>query len=133
MTEEQKDPQYPDFDPAIVQDFFEHHYKDRGMLKWQGYYLSDHTSALNKQAKEEEERLSIRPKPVMTPQEISAVLEKSYADHYEISMQMYSTSSDRTLEPDITGFVQGYDQSIIVLDTGRRLDLLDIRHANLNK
>lgn len=131
--EENINEKYPDYDPKIVQQFFDHDYQDRGMLKWQGFFLSDHTSALNKQAKDENDRLKIKPKPVMTPQEIIAVLEKSYADHYEVSLQLYSTNSDRTLEPDKTGFVQGYDRSIIVMDNGDKVDLLDIRHAELMK
>ncbi|KMO57928.1 phage infection protein, partial [Lacticaseibacillus rhamnosus] len=33
---------------ALVADFFANRYIDRGMRKWQGYYLSDHTAALKK-------------------------------------------------------------------------------------
>lgn len=28
--------------------FFSHDYQDRGMVKWQGYYLSDHTEDVKK-------------------------------------------------------------------------------------
>ncbi len=35
---------------ALVADFFANRYIDRGMRKWQGYYLSDHTAALKKGA-----------------------------------------------------------------------------------
>ena len=38
-----------EFDLATVKHFFEHDYHDRGMMKWQGFYLSDHTAALNQQ------------------------------------------------------------------------------------
>lgn len=38
---------------AMVADFFANRYFDRGMRKWQGYYLSDHTAALKKQSKSE--------------------------------------------------------------------------------
>ena len=34
------------FDEQRVQHFFEREYVDRGIVKWQGYFLSDHTSAL---------------------------------------------------------------------------------------
>lgn len=34
------------FDEHRVQHFFDHEYVDRGIVKWQGYFLSDHTSAL---------------------------------------------------------------------------------------
>lgn len=41
------------YDPARVQDFFDNYYKDRGVVKWQGFFLSDHTAALKKQAADE--------------------------------------------------------------------------------
>lgn len=39
------------FEMAVVNYFFEHDYHDRGMLKWQGFYLSDHTAALKEMKK----------------------------------------------------------------------------------
>ncbi|TFZ24236.1 hypothetical protein E2P76_15695 [Lactiplantibacillus plantarum] len=39
-----------DFDLGTVKHFFDHDYHDRGMVKWQGFYLSDHTAALHQQA-----------------------------------------------------------------------------------
>ena len=41
MTEDYK------FDSKVVQQF-SNEYQDRGMLKWQVFYLSDQTSKLNK-------------------------------------------------------------------------------------
>ncbi|MBA1394127.1 hypothetical protein EQ500_09685 [Lactobacillus sp. XV13L] len=35
------------FDPRLVQSFLTE-YQDQGMLKWQGFYLSDHTSKLDR-------------------------------------------------------------------------------------
>ncbi|WP_173005340.1 hypothetical protein AAEX98_02805 [Lactobacillus helveticus] len=35
-----------EFDLGTVKHFFEHDYHDRGMMKWQGFYLSDHTATL---------------------------------------------------------------------------------------
>ena len=43
------------FDPALVQRFLDD-YQDRGMMKWQGFMLSDHTAKLNKKAKAQAER-----------------------------------------------------------------------------
>ncbi|WP_051393814.1 hypothetical protein, partial [Fructilactobacillus florum] len=37
------------FNQEIVDRFFKYDYHDRGMVKWQGFYLSDHTTAMNKQ------------------------------------------------------------------------------------
>lgn len=39
-------------DDQTVQNFFDYYYHDRGMLKWQGFMLSDHVSALRKEQRE---------------------------------------------------------------------------------
>lgn len=39
-------------DDRTVQNFFDYYYHDRGMLKWQGFMLSDHVSALRKEQRE---------------------------------------------------------------------------------
>ncbi|WP_273709356.1 hypothetical protein [Leuconostoc mesenteroides] len=36
---------YDDFS-ALINNYFQHDYRERGIKKWQGYFLSDHTSAL---------------------------------------------------------------------------------------
>ena len=41
--------------------FFKHDYHDRGMIKWQGYYLSDHTEHVNKIAHEVKHANQARP------------------------------------------------------------------------
>ncbi|BAX68182.1 hypothetical protein [Latilactobacillus sakei] len=38
------------FDNKLVTQFLKHDYHDRGMMKWQGFYLSDHTSVRAKEA-----------------------------------------------------------------------------------
>ena len=35
-------------DERFAENFFKNYYHDRGMLKWQGFYLSDHLNALKK-------------------------------------------------------------------------------------
>ncbi|MBA1392647.1 hypothetical protein EQ500_01950 [Lactobacillus sp. XV13L] len=44
------------FDPNLVQQFL-NEYHDRGMLKWQGFYLSDHTAKLNQCEKQSAAKL----------------------------------------------------------------------------
>ncbi|MCI1923190.1 MAG: hypothetical protein LKJ64_03860 [Lentilactobacillus buchneri] len=50
------------FDMDIVNNFFKHDYHDRGMAKWQGFFLSDHTAALKKQKAKEAQQQIIEPK-----------------------------------------------------------------------
>lgn len=32
----------------VANDFFKNYYKDRGKIKWSGFFLSEHTAALKK-------------------------------------------------------------------------------------
>lgn len=50
--------QYPTKEAEqLAQHFFIHRYHDRGMLKWQGFFLSDHTAALDRMQKTKPEKL----------------------------------------------------------------------------
>lgn len=33
---------------TLINNYFQHDYRDRGIKKWRGFFLSDHTSALRK-------------------------------------------------------------------------------------
>lgn len=59
-------------------------YKDRGILKWQGMILSDHTDALKKELSNYHE---IEPKVEMSEEEISIVLHKAYKNSHPVSIQ----------------------------------------------
>ncbi len=59
-------------------------YKDRGILKWQGMMLSDHTEALKKMKNEVS---VIAGKDEMNAIEISQVLHRAYATNSPVSIQ----------------------------------------------
>ncbi|MDF4028935.1 hypothetical protein [Lactobacillus delbrueckii] len=48
-----------EFDQRVT-DFFAH-YQDRGMKKWAGFFLSDHTAMINKETRQK--RLRTKKKP----------------------------------------------------------------------
>jgi hypothetical protein len=33
---------------TLINNYFQHDYRDRGIKKWRGFFLNDHTSALRK-------------------------------------------------------------------------------------
>ncbi|MEM0563096.1 hypothetical protein WMC37_10065 [Leuconostoc mesenteroides subsp. mesenteroides] len=37
---------------ALINNYFQYDYRDRGIKKWRGFFLSDHTSALRKMDQE---------------------------------------------------------------------------------
>lgn len=78
-------PQYPiDEAEQLAQHFFIHHYHDRGMLKWQGFFLSDHTSALQRNQAKQPERL----RAAQPPAELSQYLERAWQQQISVHIQL---------------------------------------------
>ena len=116
-----------DFD-KIVQDFFKN-YQDRKMKKWQGFFLSDHTMAINK----DKQKRSVKhpAKQTMSMEEISLQLLKAYGNHRMVHLQVKVMNSDDQLPADIVGFVSGYsDDGIIV--AGQKIALEDINNISVD-
>lgn len=40
---------------CLVTNYFQHDYRERGIKKWRVFFLSDHTSALNREAMKHQE------------------------------------------------------------------------------
>jgi len=117
------------FDIRVVQDFFDHVYQDRGMVKWQGFYLSDHTNALKKQRAKQAQHYPEKPVQSLTVK--TDYLQQAYLKNQPVSIQLNERDRDGHLLPDVVGQVTGYYETTIVL-AGRQLVALDnIRHVAL--
>ena len=116
-----------DFD-KIVQDFFKN-YQDRKMKKWQGFFLSDHTMAINK---DKQERSVKHPaKDTMSIEDISLQLLKAYGNHRMVHLQLKVMNDDNQLPADIVGFVSGYSEDGIIVD-GQKIALEDINNISVD-
>lgn len=114
------------FDKAI-QDFFKN-YHDRGMQKWGGFFLSDHTVQINKD--NQKANTFYRKEAEMDLQEISRIFFKAFSNHYKIRLQLKDRNYNNEFKKDITGFVDGYhDRQIIV--SGYAIELEDINHVEI--
>lgn len=117
------------YDPKVVQAFFDHDYVDRGMLKWQGYYLSDHTSALKKEAAvKHEQHLA---KPQQSAVTITTILAQAFVKRQQVSIQCLSHRSDGQLMADITGTVLGYQENDVYLSHDQHVAINEIRHVEI--
>ncbi|MCS8581661.1 hypothetical protein [Latilactobacillus curvatus] len=103
-----------EFDPNLVTQFL-NQYQDRGMMKWQGFYLSDHTASLNKVDREDEIKLNRRHSEQMALNEIesclSQALEKSQVVRVERSLQ----DQNSYVAPFIEGKIEGYYQDKLMI------------------
>ncbi|HBF73809.1 MAG TPA: hypothetical protein DDW71_00925 [Lactobacillus sp.] len=113
-------------DDQLVQRFFDHDYRDRGVVKWQGFYLSDHTAALKKQAKQEAKKYPARAQQSM--EEISQVLSEAYANGQTVSVQLNNRNLNGEFLPDLVGKVIGYEDEMVYLEGQQGFEIGDVRN-----
>lgn len=114
-------------DDDLVQRFFERDYRDRGIIKWQGYYLSDHTAALKKQAKQE--AIKYPAKAQQTMEEMSATLSEAFANGKSVSIQLNNRNENGEFSPDLKGKVIGYEDDSVYLEGDEVASLTEMRHV----
>jgi len=118
-------------DDKMATTFFQHDYQDRGMLKWGGFYLSDHTSALAKMHAAEQVEA---PLPEQDIAEVSRKLANAWHTKKAVHLQLNVMDDDQVLKL-VDGIVCGIndDQIILRLVSGhyRRLRLGEIRCVQL--
>ena len=103
-------------------------YSDRGMMKWGGFVLSEHS-----QLNEEEEKRRNRdypPKPMMTEEEIQAVLFSAIQKNKPVSIQTTKIDKNGRHSPDCVGLVLGGDGNFLSVGS-ERIDFYEIRHIAL--
>lgn len=79
---------------TIINRYFQNDYRERGKIKWNGYFLSDHTSSL---VKEDVQR---NQKPQKLPR-----IPLNEAQHI---LQHSCAKTDGHLIPNVTGLVNGF-------------------------
>ncbi|AKP66813.1 hypothetical protein [Companilactobacillus ginsenosidimutans] len=108
-------------------------YNDRGMMKWMGWLLSDHSAFM--EGEKVKERLT-PVKPEMEVEIISEQLKDAWENSKSVSVQINVLENDEYV-PEIEGVVVGFDTGRIYLqlDSGetRLLHLEEIRCVNIQK
>lgn len=106
-------------------------YKDRGIVKWLGMMLSDHSEALKKEEMTNQ-LIEIEAKEKMTEEEIAAVLYKAFVTDSPVLIQanvMKNGNYYKDLECKISGYVE--NQICFILKDKRftSCTLEEIRHV----
>lgn len=111
-----------DEDPfKLTERFFKNDYNDRGMVKWQGFYLSDHTEDV---AKHEQSAANLRNQKEMPPLDmatISEILFHAYTESKPILYQLKGKSELGVYAPIERGLVNGYLDNEIAIGNARIL------------
>lgn len=103
-------------------------YQDRGMLKYMGFYLSDHTAMLKKLYKDEAKNNS--QKPQMSLEDIDRVLFTARQSNVPIAIQLEQVDLEGRYSDDVIGFILGHD-SLGVYVGDQKVNYDEIRNVEL--
>lgn len=101
--------------------FFRNDYHDRGMLKWQGFFLSDHTSAIKKEVAQNIPEL----RPEMNQSEIGRILNDSWESCTKVSIQLNQVNGN-AVPVEIHGYVKGYQDDKICLSVKGNIHMISV-------
>lgn len=100
-------------------------YRDRGIKKWAGFYLSEHTAT---QEKETNEKKKFNPqKKQMDSQKIASLVNESILKNKSVAIQIEAVDQNGHYKDDVVGLIVGGDElGIYVKDT--KVDFDEIRN-----
>lgn len=108
-------------------------YQDRGMMKWIGFYLSDHTAVMDQESKERN-HINIE-KEQMTLEEIGEVLQQAYLKNKRIAIQLETLNDEGNYLNDLVGKIFGQKEEQIYLNEEERgmlhLTIEQIHHVEI--
>lgn len=103
-------------------------YLDRGIVKWNGMFLSEHTEAMyNKKIAQQNQP---KQKKAMSVPQIQTILVDAYQNHLVIAIQKEERNLEGDYLPDITGQIVGFDDRGLFIDQ-QKVDFDEIRHVEI--
>lgn len=104
------------FDNKLVTQFLKHDYHDRGMMKWQGFYLSDHTSVRAKEASIADVQLHRTHLAKMSAKQIIEVINEAIIKKTMVTVDLAQRNRDGQILAPITGRITGWVANQIVVN-----------------
>lgn len=99
----------------MINNYFKNDYRERGKIKWQGYFLSDHTAALKRDMASQNEI------PVKLAQmalnECQTVLRHASANYEYVTVQQNIQDKEGHLVPNIIGLVDGFGELGVTINS----------------
>ncbi|MCI1893056.1 MAG: DNA-directed RNA polymerase subunit beta [Schleiferilactobacillus harbinensis] len=105
-------------------------YPDRGMVKWPGYFLSDHTTYMEDENSVEQ---PIAEENQQSPKLISSTLNDTWQQKKIVSIQLNELQNGQH-SPNLTGLISGFDAGFLYLQNDDDLQIIPtsvIRHVQL--
>lgn len=109
------------------EEFFKY-YQDRGMKKWGGFHLSEHTASIKQEKKEKQ--VIILPKCRMTTDEIEQLLALSLKKNKCIAIQKEEVDINGHYQTDVVGQIKGQSSAGIFIEE-ELIEYDSIRHVEI--
>lgn len=110
-------------------------YDDRGMMKWMGFYLSEHTTEMEKEALLRN-KVWAR-KESMNEIQIGTILNEAFQNHQIVTIQLSELNVEGSAFEDIIGSIEGFDENtlyVLNLEDGIQLVPIDsINHIEITE
>lgn len=98
----------------IITNYFKNDYRERGIVKWQGFFLSDHTSQLNIINKERREVTE-----ALDPQSLDLSLNQlmyAYSNYLPVLVQKNAVNFDHQFTKNIIGYIDGFGNEFVSIN-----------------
>lgn len=101
-------------------------YHDRGIKKWAGFYLSEHT-AVQEKLTDERQKINLQ-KQQLDPEEIASIVNEAILKNKSVAIQIEAVDQNGYYRDDVIGLVVGGDElGIYINDT--KVDFDEIRNV----
>ncbi|MFS7003604.1 hypothetical protein [Carnobacterium maltaromaticum] len=107
---------------------FNERYVDRGVVKWMGMFLSEHTASIQRDKKKRS--FIVEKKEKMNETDIYSILNEAITNNSMIIIQVEEINTDGNYQEDLIGWIEGYEDSYIYL-SGNKIALESIRNIQL--
>ena len=107
---------------------FNERYVDRGVVKWMGMFLSEHTASI--QTDKKKRSFIVEKKEQMNETDIFSILNEAITNNSMVIIQVEEINTDGNYQEDLIGWIEGYEDSYIYL-SGNKIALESIRNIQL--
>lgn len=105
----------------LAASFFAKDYQERGMMKWQGFFLSDHTEDVAKYSEKRQTGNQRQDHVGMSEEAISQYLLKASDQHFRVTIQLCNHNKEGIASPLYHGQVLGFQDNNVVLSNNSKL------------
>lgn len=110
--------------------FFQNDYQDRGMVKWQGYFLSNHTEDVGKYSKNRMDNRMREDHEEMSEESISQHLMQAFDQQFSVTIQLRNHNAEGIVSPLYHGKVLGFqDNNVVLANNIKVFSLSDILYV----